>query len=105
MPMPPANLYSDNVSPAAPEIMAALARVNSGPAQPYGQDPETKAMKIAFSDLFGKEVWVMPVSTGTAANAIALSALTPPFGTISCSDKAHPTAPVATGGGEPDHWH
>ena len=43
MPMPPANLYSDNVSPAAPEIMAALARVNSGPAQPYGQDPETKA--------------------------------------------------------------
>jgi threonine aldolase len=47
----------------------------------------------------------MPVSTGTAANAIALSALTPPFGTISCSDKAHPTAPVATGGGEPDHWH
>ena len=55
-----------------PKIMAALARVNSGPAQPYGQDPETKAMKIAFSDLFGKEVWVMPVSTGTAANAIAL---------------------------------
>src|SRR5215216_1295464 len=89
MPMPPVNLYSDNVSPAAPEIMAALARVNSGPAQPYGQDPETKAMKIAFSDLFGKEVWVMPVSTGTAANAIALSALTPPFGTIFCSDKAH----------------
>ena len=89
MPMPPPNLYSDNVSPAAPEIMAALARVNSGPAQPYGQDPETKAMKIAISDLFGKEVWVMPVSTGTAANAIALSALTPPFGTIFCSDKAH----------------
>ena len=61
---------------AAPEIMAALARVNAGPAQPYGQDAETHAMKIAFSDLFGTEVWVMPVSTGTAANAIALSALT-----------------------------
>ena len=36
-------------------------------------------MKITFSDLFGTEVWVMPVSTGTAANAIPLSALTPPF--------------------------
>ncbi len=90
--MPPllfANLYSDNVAPAAPEIMAALARVNVGPAQPYGQDPESKALKIAFSELFGTEVWVMPVSTGTAANAIALSALTPPYGTVVCSDRAH----------------
>jgi threonine aldolase len=85
----PTNLYSDNVALAAPEIMAALARVNAGPAQPYGQDAETHAMKIAFSDLFGTEVWVMPVSTGTAANAIALSALTPPFGTVLCSDVAH----------------
>ena len=88
-PLLPINLYSDNVALAAPEIMAALARVNAGPAQPYGQDAETHAMKIAFSDLFGTEVWVMPVSTGTAANAIALSALTPPFGTILCSDVAH----------------
>jgi threonine aldolase len=88
-PLFPINLYSDNVAVAAPEIMAALARVNAGPAQPYGQDAETHAMKIAFSDLFGTEVWVMPVSTGTAANAIALSALTPPFGTILCSDVAH----------------
>ena len=31
----------------------------------------------------------MPVSTGTAANSIALSALTPPYGTILCSDTAH----------------
>jgi threonine aldolase len=46
-------------------------------------------MKTAFSDLFGCEVWVMPVSTGTAANSIALSALTPPYGTILCSDTAH----------------
>ena len=73
-PLLPINLYSDNVAVAAPEIMAALARVNVGPAQPYGQDAETHAMKITFSDLFGTEVWVMPVSTGTAANAIALSA-------------------------------
>ena len=52
-PLLPINLYSDNVPFAAPEIMAALARVNAGPAQPYGQDAETHAMKIAFSDLFG----------------------------------------------------
>jgi threonine aldolase len=46
-------------------------------------------LKTAFSDLFGCEVWVLPVSTGTAANSIALSALTPPYGTILCSDTAH----------------
>lgn len=85
----PLNLYSDNVAPAAPEIMAALARVNAGPAQPYGQDAESKTMKVAFSDLFGREVWVMPVSTGTAANSIALSSLTPPYGTILCAATAH----------------
>ena len=83
------DLYSDNAAPAAPEIMAALTRVNVGPAQPYGQDPESKALRTTFSDLFGTEVWVMPVSTGTAANSIALSALTPPYGTILCSDTAH----------------
>jgi threonine aldolase len=88
-PLLPVDLYSDNVAPAAPEILAALARVNAGPAQPYGRDPESKAMKTAFSDLFGCEVWVMPVSTRTAANSIALSALTPPYGTILCSDTAH----------------
>ena len=88
-PLSPVDLYSDNVAPAAPEIMAALARVNAGPAQPYGRDPESKAMKTAFSDLFGREVWVLPVSTGTAANSIALSALTPPYGTILCAETAH----------------
>ncbi|MSP47799.1 MAG: aminotransferase class I/II-fold pyridoxal phosphate-dependent enzyme [Alphaproteobacteria bacterium] len=87
--MLPVNLYSDNVAPAAPEIMAALARVDVGPAQPYGQDPESKALKAALSDLFGTEVWVFPVSTGTAANAIGLSAMTPPFGAIYCSETAH----------------
>lgn len=87
--MLPVNLYSDNVAPAAPEIMAALARVDVGPAQPYGQDPESKAAKAALSDLFGTEVWVFPVSTGTAANAISLSAMTPPYGVIFCSEVGH----------------
>ena len=87
--MLPINLYSDNVAPAAPEIMAALARVDVGPAQPYGQDPESKAVKAAFSDLFGTEVWVFPVSTGTAANTISLSAMTPPYGAIFCSEVGH----------------
>lgn len=85
----PINLYSDNVAPAAPEILAALQRVDAGTAAPYGKDPESAAMQAAFSELFGTQVWVFPVSTGTAANALALSALTPPYGTVLCSDTAH----------------
>jgi threonine aldolase len=87
--MPAVNLYSDNVAPAAPEIMAALERTNAGSALPYAVDGESKALKAAFSDLFGTEVWVYPVSTGTAANALALSVLTPPYGTVFCADTAH----------------
>jgi threonine aldolase len=89
LPAPAINLYSDNVGPAAPEIMAALQRVNAGTAMPYGVDGESKALKATFSDLFGTEVWVYPVSTGTAANALALSALTPPYCTIFCAETAH----------------
>ena len=60
--MLPVNLYSDNVAPAAPEIMAALARVNVGPAQPYGMDPETKALKKSSRNA--------PTFTSVFANAL-----------------------------------
>lgn len=88
-PLPAVNSYSDKVAPAAPEIMAALQRANAGAAMPYGVDGESKALKAAFSDLFGTEAWVYPVSTGTAANALALSVLAPPYGTVFCADTAH----------------
>jgi threonine aldolase len=88
-PAPAVNLYSDNVAAAAPEIMEALRRANAGAARPYGGDGESCALKTAFSDLFGTEVWVFPVSTGTAANALSLSALTPPYGTVFCAETAH----------------
>lgn len=83
------NLASDNVAPAAPEVMAALNLANSSATMPYGVDDQSKKLKSIFSELFGAEAWVFPVSTGTAANALALSALTPPYGTIYCTDVAH----------------
>ena len=35
---------SDNVAPAAPEIIAALSRVNTGTVHSYGDDPETRRL-------------------------------------------------------------
>ncbi len=69
--------------------MAALAEANSGQAQPYGADELTQKARAALAELFEHEVWVFPVSTGTAANALASSVMTPPYGAIFASQTAH----------------
>ena len=69
---------SDNPAPAAPEVMAALADANHGYARAYGDDDWSHRLDAAFSRYFEAPVRVFPVSTGTAANALALATLTPP---------------------------
>jgi len=83
------NFKSDNTAPAAPEILAALARANDGVANSYGDDQITERLKAKLSALFEKEVAVIPVATGTAANALALATLTPHYGAIFCHEGAH----------------
>ena len=83
------NFSSDNAAGVSPQIMAALAAANEGHAMAYGDDGVTKAAEAAFAELFGRELAVFPVTTGTAANALALSALTPPWGQVYCHRNAH----------------
>ena len=83
------NFSSDNATGVAPQIMAALAAANEGHAMAYGNDGITKAAEATFTELFQQELAVFPVATGTAANALALSALTPPWGQIYCHRNAH----------------
>ena len=45
--------------------------------------------KIKFSEIFEKEVIVFPTASGTAANALALSTMTPSFGNIYCHKLSH----------------
>ena len=80
---------SDNTAPAAPEIMAALAAANSGFVRSYGDDPWTAQLDQRFGELFGTEVRVFPVATGTAANALALATLVPPYGAVLTHEEAH----------------
>ena len=80
---------SDNTSGVAPKIMAALDRVNAGSATPYGDDEATADLTAQFADVFERDVAVFPVGTGTAANALALSALAPPYGAVYCHADAH----------------
>ncbi len=83
------NFASDNVTGVSPEIMAALNAANDGTAMPYGQDEYTQRLATQFSELFEKEVTIFPVATGSAANALALSVMTPPFGAIYCHAESH----------------
>ena len=83
------NFYSDNVSGAAPEILAALVAANAGDTAPYGADPVTERLQARFAELFETELDVYPVGTGTAANGICASIVTAPYGAVYVSDAAH----------------
>jgi threonine aldolase len=83
------NFYSDNVSGAAPEILAALVAANAGDTAPYGADPITEALPARFAELFETQVEVYPVGTGTAANGLCAAIVAAPYGAIYLSDAAH----------------
>ncbi|MEM9319966.1 MAG: beta-eliminating lyase-related protein [Pseudomonadota bacterium] len=84
------NFASDNVGPAAPEILAALVEANSASAMPYGKDPFTTRAQDMIRDTFeAPEASVHLISTGSAANALALAALANPWDAIFCHHEAH----------------
>lgn len=84
-----ANFRSDNETPVAPQIWSALEQANQGTAWAYAEDQWSERLDAAFSELFETETRVLPVATGTVANAIALATVSPPWGTVFCHDAAH----------------
>jgi threonine aldolase len=83
------NFASDNTAGVVPAILAAIARANDGYALGYGEDAWTSRVEQRFADLFEHEVAVFLVPTGTAANALALAQLTPPWGAVLCHTGSH----------------
>ncbi|MDC6476503.1 low specificity L-threonine aldolase [Candidatus Pelagibacter sp.] len=80
---------SDNVAGACPEVLDAIIKANEEDRAPYGDDEISKNLQDKFSEIFEKEVIVFPTSSGTAANALALSTMTPSFGNIYCHKLSH----------------
>ena len=80
---------SDNVAGACPEVLNAILKVNEGDSTPYGNDQISTQLQDKFSEIFEKEVIVFPTASGTAANALALSTMTPSFGNIYCHKLSH----------------
>jgi threonine aldolase len=83
------NFRSDNVATVSPPILAAMQAANHGPAGAYGDDALSQRLNDTFSALFETAVTVFPVATGTAANALALTAIARPYGGIYCHEEAH----------------
>ena len=80
---------SDNVVGACPEVLQAIINANDGIAPPYGNDKISSILQEKFSEIFEKEVIVYPTASGTASNALALSAISPVFGNIYCHKLSH----------------
>lgn len=86
---PALGFSSDNIAGASPEVIEAIAASNVGQAAPYGADEITARVERKFSELFEREVSVLLVPTGTAANALCLAAVTPPWGSVLCHPSSH----------------
>jgi threonine aldolase len=83
------NFSSDNVTPACDAVMAAINAANHDAVPSYGNDELSARLQARVCEVFEKPVTVFAVTTGTAANSLALSQLAPPFGAIYCYESAH----------------
>jgi threonine aldolase len=83
------NFASDNTAPVAPAILDAIVAANAGYARGYGDDEWTAGVERRFSEIFECEVATFLVPTGTAANALSLAQVTPPWGVVFCHRDSH----------------
>jgi threonine aldolase len=80
--------FSDNAAAAHPKVIEAIAASNRLDTA-YDGDEWSLQLDRAFSELFETDVRALWVTTGTAANCLALAALCPPYGAIICHQDAH----------------
>ncbi len=80
--------FSDNAAAVHPAVLDAIARANHVDTA-YDGDAHSRSLDGVFSDLFETEVRAIWVASGTAANALALAALCPPYRGIVCHRDSH----------------
>ena len=80
--------FSDNAAAAHPKVIEAIVRSNRLDTA-YDGDAWSARLDGAFSEIFETEVRALWVTTGTAANCLALAALCSPYGAILCHRDAH----------------
>jgi len=83
------NFASDNWAGAHPAVAAALSAQAAGFAAAYGASELDRKVALRLSELFEREVAVYFVATGTAANALSMTALARPGGVAFTHREAH----------------
>lgn len=80
--------FSDNAASVHPAVFEAMARANHVDTA-YDGDALSRSLDGVFSDLFETPVAAIWVASGTAANALALATLCPPYRGIVCHRDSH----------------
>ncbi len=80
---------SDNNAGLCPEALAAIVDASKGHCGAYGDDEYTAAAVEALQRIFGDATSVWFVGTGTAANNLAIAALTKPWQHVLCYVYSH----------------
>jgi threonine aldolase len=80
---------SDNYAGVCPEAWQAMAQANSGFAASYGDDAWTERACASIREVFETDCQVFFVFNGTAANSLALAALSRSYHSVLCHDLAH----------------
>ena len=80
--------FSDNAAPVHPRVLDAIVAANRVDTA-YDGDAASRALDERLSALFGAPVTALWVATGTAANALALAALCPPWRGVVCHADSH----------------
>jgi len=81
---------SDTSAPAHPEVIEAIGAANTGTAASYGDDAITARVRAQLATVFETDdfdFWIC--ASGTASNALALSLICGPTGSILCHEEAH----------------
>ena len=79
---------SDNAASVHPAVWAAMQAADDADS-PYDTDRISRELDDRFARVFGREVTVLWLATGTAANCLAHAALCPPHGGVVCHREAH----------------
>ncbi len=80
---------SDNNAGVHPEILQSIVEANSGHAIAYGDDKYTQSAIEEFKKLFGNDIEVFFVLTGTGANVLGINSFGSSFNSIFCPETAH----------------
>ncbi|MEP9347723.1 beta-eliminating lyase-related protein [Xanthobacter sp. KR7-225] len=83
------DFLSENTAPVHPAVVDAVVRANDGYATNFESEAWTTRALAALKEAFGCDLAAFTVSTGTAANAVALGAITPRWGGVLCHFDAH----------------